>query len=405
MQGFWYAPHSSARLPAELTFKQERYILIVEGQAPKTASAHDLKFSDRIGNIARKVTFNDGSLFETNDNVAMDAWLDQIEHKDNRSQVLHVLESRWRWIGLALIATIVIVWASIRFGLPWGSEKLAYALPDKANQWIAEGAMDSLDEVMFEPSQLSTAKQAELQQHFQTKLVPLQDGQYKYKLLFRYMPERDIVDILNDLDIFNEEENKDEDENNTKHEEKIEAIKKSKPPVDPNNPGIANAFALPSGEIVVTDGLVALAKNQAEIDSVLLHEMGHVEYRHSLRQLIESSALSLGVLLVVGDPSALNSLLIGLPTFLVNNHYSRAHESEADDYAFNKMTKAKMDPIAFSNIMDRLEKQGLTEAEIKDREAGGESKLGKYLSSHPNTTERMEKSKHYSDIYKQQTAH
>lgn len=168
--------------------------------------------------------------------------------------------------------------------------------------------------------------------------------------------------------------------------------------------GVANAFALPSGEIVITDSLIALAKNQAEIDSILLHEMGHVEYRHSLRQLIESSALSLGVLLIIGDPSALNSLLIGLPTFLVNNHYSRTHESEADEYAFKKMLKAKIDPIVFSHIMDRLEKQGLTEAEIKELEDDNGSNVSEYLSTHPNTVERMQNAKRYSEQYQQQVA-
>ena len=393
MQGFWYAPHSSARLPAELIFKHDRYILTVEGQAPKAGAATGLKISDRVGNIARKVTFENGSLFETHDNDMMDIWLDQMDHKDNRSQVLHLLESRWRWIGLALVATIVIVWASIRFGLPWGSEKLAHALPAQANQWIADGAMESLDEVMFEPSQLSDARQADIQRHFQTKLVPLQNGQHEYKLLFRYMPEMDLEDILSDLDFTQDEESKEES-----------SKKKPKPPIDPNNPGVANAFALPSGEIVVTDGLVALIKNQDELDSILLHEMGHVEYRHSLRQLIESSALSLGVLLVIGDVSALDGLLVGLPTFLINNHYSRTHESEADTYAFDKMIKAKIDPIAFSNIMSRLDKQGLSETEIKELDAGATSKVNEYLSTHPNTSERLENAKRYSDIYKQQVA-
>ncbi|MBK8452307.1 MAG: M48 family metallopeptidase [Thiofilum sp.] len=393
MQGFWYAPHSSARLPAELIFKHDRYLLTIEGQAPKTGTANSLDVSDRVGNIARKITFEDGSLFETLDNATIDTWLNQIDHDDSRSHTLHILESRWRWIGLALVATIVIVWASIRFGLPWGSEKLAYALPDQANQWIAEGAMESLDEVMFEPSQLSEARQAEIQQHFQTQLVPLQDGKHSYKLLFRYMPEMDLADILADLDITQEEENKDSD-----------TPAKTKPPIKYDGPGVANAFALPSGEIVITDSLIALAKNQAEIDSILLHEMGHVEYRHSLRQLIESSALSLGVLLIIGDPSALNSLLIGLPTFLVNNHYSRTHESEADEYAFKKMLKAKIDPIVFSHIMDRLEKQGLTEAEIKELEDDNGSNVSEYLSTHPNTVERMQNAKRYSEQYQQQVA-
>ena len=51
-----------------------------------------------------------------------------------------------------------------------------------------------------------------------------------------------------------------------------------------------NAFALPSGIIVVTDELVTLAHDDREILAVLGHELGHVAHRHVMRQLLQSSA-------------------------------------------------------------------------------------------------------------------
>ena len=54
---------------------------------------------------------------------------------------------------------------------------------------------------------------------------------------------------------------------------------------------IPNALAFPSGDIVLTDKFVQLSKNQDEIDSVLLHEMGHVVHRHGLEMLIEKELL------------------------------------------------------------------------------------------------------------------
>lgn len=394
MRGFWYAPHSSARQEAELVFKHDRYILTVGTNPPTTGAASTLDISDRVGNIPRKITFPEGALFETTANDTVDQWLEAIDHEDGRSHVLHILESRWRWIGVALIATLAIVWGTFQYGLPWMSEKIAYALPAKTNQWLADGAMETLDEALFEPSQLSAAKQAEIQQHFQTKLVPLQEGNQQYKLLFRYMPDVDINSLLEEIDLSEQDKT-----------DSAEKPKKSKPPIKPNDPGIANAFALPSGEIVVTDGFINLVKSQDELDSVLLHEMGHVEYRHSLRQLIESSAISVGVLLVAGDVSALDSLLVGLPTFLLDSHYSRRHESESDQYAFEKMIKAKLDPIAFSHIMYRLENQNASDKDNEDKAPlTGLEKVGDYLSTHPNTVDRMENAKRYSEIYKKQLA-
>ena len=43
----------------------------------------------------------------------------------------------------------------------------------------------------------------------------------------------------------------------------------------------ANALALPSGIVIMTDDLVALAKSDDEIGAVMAHELGHVRGRHA----------------------------------------------------------------------------------------------------------------------------
>lgn len=48
----------------------------------------------------------------------------------------------------------------------------------------------------------------------------------------------------------------------------------------------ADAFALPSGAIIVTDELIALAKHEYEVVAVLAHEIGHVRNRHGLRHAL-----------------------------------------------------------------------------------------------------------------------
>ena len=54
-----------------------------------------------------------------------------------------------------------------------------------------------------------------------------------------------------------------------------------------------NAFALPSGIIMVTDELVRIAEHPEEFESVLAHEAGHMVHRHSLRMLLQGSASTL----------------------------------------------------------------------------------------------------------------
>src|SRR5437868_13161025 len=47
------------------------------------------------------------------------------------------------------------------------------------------------------------------------------------------------------------------------------------------NSGAVNAFALPTGQLYVTRGLVVLANDTSELSSVLSHEMAHVLAKHA----------------------------------------------------------------------------------------------------------------------------
>src|SRR6202035_4600480 len=50
------------------------------------------------------------------------------------------------------------------------------------------------------------------------------------------------------------------------------------------NSPIVNAFSLPSGDIFVTRGLLALAGDTSEIAAVMAHEIGHITARHAAQR-------------------------------------------------------------------------------------------------------------------------
>jgi predicted Zn-dependent protease len=139
----------------------------------------------------------------------------------------------------------------------------------------------------------------------------------------------------------------------------------------------ANAFALPSGIIVMTDELVKLARNDQEIVAVLAHELGHVRHRHTMRRLLESSATALIIAGVTGDIASTTSLAAAAPTLLLQTRYSRDHEREADLYAIEMMRKGGIEPRYFAAILRRLEAQ-------TPRRGG----LPTFIASHPPTEER-----------------
>ena len=97
-----------------------------------------------------------------------------------------------------------------------------------------------------------------------------------------------------------------------------------------NAPDIgANAFALPGGDVVVTDGLVELATSPEQVAAVVAHELGHVAHRHGLRNMVQASILAALVSYWTGDFS---SLATAGATAVLSAAYSRDFEREADDY-------------------------------------------------------------------------
>jgi Zn-dependent protease with chaperone function len=144
----------------------------------------------------------------------------------------------------------------------------------------------------------------------------------------------------------------------------------------------ANAFALPSGIIVVTDELIASAEHPEEIESVLAHEVGHIVHRHSLRMLLRSSASALLMFTLLGDVNSMSTLAASVPTVLVQAKHSRDFEREADDYSLAWLEKRHIPPHYFGDLLRRLERQQAASGHAED---GG---VMSYFSSHPRTEER-----------------
>lgn len=140
----------------------------------------------------------------------------------------------------------------------------------------------------------------------------------------------------------------------------------------------ANAFALPGGDIVLTDGLLALAEDRDDIVlGVLAHELGHVRHRHGMRSVVQASLLAAATGAALGDFSSVLSLL---PAVLGQLAYSRDFEREADRDARALMLAAGLPPSAMAVLFERL---------ADERRRRGRDSLGIAFSSHPADDERV----------------
>lgn len=133
-----------------------------------------------------------------------------------------------------------------------------------------------------------------------------------------------------------------------------------------------NAFATMGGFVYINTGLMRLAENEAELASVIAHEIGHIAERHALNQM-RDVALSQGLMSAAG----LNqNLIVQLGVQLaVNLPNSREAELEADRDGLRTLQRAGYAPYGMVSFMQKLSRQG-----------GSPPSL---LSTHPATTERV----------------
>lgn len=126
-----------------------------------------------------------------------------------------------------------------------------------------------------------------------------------------------------------------------------------------------NAFAYPNGRIYIHSGLLARMLNEAQLATVLAHEMTHATHRHALKSQRSLKAKS-GILAVIttgstaaGDYRGLVDLLGAFGTMAAVSGYSKALETEADDVGWQTMTRAGYDiteaPAIFRLLMADLD--------------------------------------------------
>lgn len=135
-----------------------------------------------------------------------------------------------------------------------------------------------------------------------------------------------------------------------------------------------NAFATMGGYVYVNTGLIEKADNEAELASVIGHEIGHIEGRHSLEQM-KDRAIAQGILSAAGLDRS-QAVQIGVE-LAVNRSNSRSDELEADQFGLDNLTEAGYAPSGMIGFMQKLLEQG--------------SSVPTFLSTHPATSERIER--------------
>ncbi|MBY6019421.1 M48 family metallopeptidase [Halomonas denitrificans] len=295
-----------------------------DGQGQPFAELAELTIPARLGSMPRTLVLANGWRFVCDQHEA----LDQLMQRQGR-QGLRLVDRMERSGRAVLIGTLLVIggaFGAYQYGVPALAQSTAEALPDDL---LDEMSQQALYELPLDRSELPLARQQQIRDGF-VRLLRAND--------------------LNPSD--------------------FRLHLRSAPKIGPN------AFALPSGDIVLLDQLVALTDHDDQWLGVLAHELVHVEARHGLRGVLQGAYGALLVTLMTGDASAATGPLVELPRILLESGYSRDMEREADALGAEMLRRAGGDPAQLAVMFERLAEQGSSE-------------LPGWLRSHPDHDERI----------------
>lgn len=304
----------------------ENGVLIVNGDVHFRILLEELTISEEFHHGARKIKLPDGAYIEVVDKIPFADMLTKEGHRNSLPVFLH---KYWHTVFLVSCLVGLILFFGSTIGLPWVSKQVVRILPEKVDQSLGKSTLTVLDNTYFDKSTLSLEAQNKIIQQFQ-KLTLLKQDIPKYNILFR----------------------------------------RSK--IGPN------AFALPSGDIILTDEIVNLIiDNPTSVMGVLAHELGHVHERHAVGRMIEDATLGAVAVALFGDASGLLTIF---PAAFVKMKYSRDLEKEADQYAIALFKLNQLDLASLAYVFEKL----------SEKERTGKKEESSYWDSHPSSKERIQ---------------
>jgi len=284
-----------------------------------------------IGKTRRVLQLPGGAQLRTADDAAVRALFPQGDSFESR---IHGLEGRWPYAVAALVLVAIATWWAIVYGVPLAAEYVAASIPREVEASLSSRTLSMVETFGCSASTIDAARQQQLRKRLARLAEGLDDG-YTYHLEMRTCPR-----------------------------------------IGPN------AFALPDGTLVMTDELAKLAQNDDQISGVLAHEIGHVRNRHGMRTVLQGAGLVALITTLAGDATAITSLVVTLPSVLLQSGYSRKFEEQADAFALQRLRQVGISPRAFAEMLALLE---------RGRAPRGQVPAQDYFSTHPVTAARIER--------------
>lgn len=330
LSGTFYAASSSHATEVSVRLEPDGTLHIESPEFTRVEQVGACPLSAPLGRMARHFSLPDGARLEITDIATLAEW-EQSAGLRSGMHLVHLLESRWRWVAAAALFLLAFMGVGYIWGLPFAAKRIAMRLPPKIGAVATDQARSIFTRLLdFKPSKLPGGRRQKIEEQFQKMAAVMDPGtQRRYRLEFFAAP-------------------------------------------------IPNAFALPDGLVCITDELIEKSRNDKEIFGVLAHEIVHVREQHGMRSVLQNSAVFLIWTLMTGDISTVAGMGSALPAMLAESGYSRGFEEEADLGAAAYMVQVGWGTKPLADILQRIDPE---HAQLGD--------VGEALSTHPLTEKRV----------------
>lgn len=354
MNANYFDAQSSIIQPANISIDADQ-IKITTSQFNKFFSKKTTRVAEPYLNAALILQFDDGSHCEIHAPVDQQAALTQIAYQ---ASLVEHWQRNW---GIALFAIAVVLalfYGSYRYGGPILAKQIVPMIPQQADDFLGTEVESMLDADYFTESDIKAEQAAQITKVFEV-----------------IKPNASRIPLRLEL-------------------RKSERIG-------------SNALALPNGSIYLTDAMVqhmSKQDSQAEpqinspltsagemqLAGVLAHEIAHIELRHSMHNITETSLMTVLLGATIGDFSNILSVAAG---GLLNARYSQEKEAEADEYAIRLLKSRGISPAHLADLFASLDQDTSTDKSTKKKRQSSwfEDQINDYLSSHPMTEKRIER--------------
>jgi len=313
-------------------------LISLQGGVDKTYSARATRIAEPFEQAPTVLYFEDGARCEVVGPEAGQVLRDALGYRASR--VVRMTAHTWAAL-IALVLLVALILATMIWGVPAASKRIAAALPSSVDRSLGETAFQALEKSgTLQETRLSDQWLAEVN----AALPRVAPPGMRVRLVVRNSPKLG-----------------------------------------------ANAIALPDGTIVMTDQMVRFIVGRkgnfgeiekAQLAGILAHEIGHVRMRHGARILAGSSLSAALAAALFGDFSGVATL----PAVVMRLSYSREAEAEADGFAIALMQKNGIPMLPMAQLHERMERRH--EDNGQKENASWVRDAGRFLTSHPGSRER-----------------